>query len=335
MTKKKYDSINDFLNDQSFKNWAKDKNLTDTNFWENWLANNPDKKELMFEARDYLIGIQFQRIVPILSESERSWDFFEKTLKEKQSLTKENKKKPTYFTPLKIAASIVILLSISVYFFINQPTRVTHSTGFGEILSLKLKDGSTVTLNANSSISYYNNQNRKVWLDGEAFFEVDKKKTTQAKFWVITKDLTVEVYGTSFNVNTKREKTAVFLEEGKVWLELKNGKTKKMIPGNYISYSHKKDSILEQKELINATLQTSWKNSTTLVFDKMLLKDAMQKVEETYGVKVIFKDDVSKNKIITGGVPITNLDICIKAIEKSVNVDIRKENQQLIIQNKK
>ena len=43
---------------------------------------------------------------------------------------------------------------------------------------------------------------------------------TQTKFEVITPDLTVEVLGTSFNVSSREEQTEVFLEEGKIRLDL-------------------------------------------------------------------------------------------------------------------
>jgi len=49
----------------------------------------------------------------------------------------------------------------------------------------------------------------------------------------------------------------------------------------------------------------------------------------------VFKDEESRNKIITGTVPITNLNICMQAIEKAVHVQIKNVNNQLIIQNKK
>jgi ferric-dicitrate binding protein FerR (iron transport regulator) len=170
-------------------------------------------------------------------------------------------------------------------------------------------------------------------LSGEAFFQVDKKVVSNAKFWVITNDLSVEVYGTSFNVNTKKKKTAVFLEEGEIWLKLKNGSDKKMIPGNYIAYSSKENKILEDINIFNPTTKTSWKDGS-LLFDNLSLKQAMEKIEESYGYAIIFKDEVSEKIVITGAVPTTNIDICIKAIEKSVGVIIIKKDNSLIIRKK-
>lgn len=329
MAKKNYNTIEDFITDESFNNWVKEDRLTDVDFWNEWIAYNPHKKELINEAKDIILGLQFKHIEPTKEKVNTEWAFLENKIKT-NNLEKVKKKSPNYFKLIGIAASILLFVSLGVYSLTSNPVKVSHKTAYGEVFNLKLKDGSSVTLNSNSSIYYYENDNRKVWLTGEAFFEVEKKESTNAKFWVITDDLNIEVYGTSFNVDTKHEKTAVFLEEGRIWLALKNGTTKKMTPGNYISYSAKENKVLDEKNNLNSPLKTSWKDGS-IIFDKLFLKDAIKKIEETYGIKAVFKDEESKYKIITGAVPLTNLDICLKAIEKSVSVRIEKVNNQLII----
>lgn len=329
MTKKKYNVINDFLEDESFKNWVLQKNASDINFWEFWVNNNPKKQELVTKAKDLVLGISFNKNDVSKDKVAFEWKKLEAKIIAKKA---PPKRKVRFLKQISAAASIVLLVATGFY-FINKNTKITHQTNYGEILKIKLQDGSDVTLNSNSSLSYYENESRKVWLSGEAFFKVDKKETTNAKFWVITNDLSVEVYGTSFNVNTKKKKTDVFLEEGNIWLSLKNGINKKMIPGNYISYSAKENKILEDKNIFNATVKTSWKDGS-LFFDKLSLKKAMEKIEETYGYSIVFKDDKSKNTLITGAVPTTSIDICIKAIEKSVGVTIFKKDGELIISEK-
>jgi transmembrane sensor len=329
MTKKQYNTINDFLDDKSFENWALQSNGTDINFWEFWIANNPDKEELVNKARDLVLGISFNKDFVSKEKVAFEWNKLEEKVQRKKN---KPKRKVHFLKQFSVAASLLLLISIGFY-YINSNTKITHNTNYGEILNIKLQDGSDVTLNSNSSLSYYKNESRKVWLSGEAFFQVDKKVVTNAKFWVLTDDLSVEVYGTSFNVNTKKKKTDVFLEEGSIWLKLKNGADKKMIPGNYISYSAKKNEILEDKNIFNPITKTSWKDGS-LLFENLSLEKAMEKIEESYGFAIVFKDDKSKNILITGAVPITNIDICIKAIEKSVDVTITKKENSLIISEK-
>jgi len=332
MAKKNYDTIEDFLTDESFNNWVRATRLTDVDFWEEWIAYNPHKKELIYEAKDIIIGLQFKHIEPTIEKVDATWSLLENKIKAKNT-EKQKRQSPKSFKLIGIAASILLLVSIGFYMLNGTPKKISYKTAYGEVLNLKLMDGSLVTLNSNSSIYYYENNIRKVWLTGEAFFEVDKKITTNAKFWVLTDDLNVEVYGTSFNVDTKHNKTAVFLEEGSVWLELKNGNTQKMVPGNFISYSSVDNAIVEHTEKVASRFKTSWKDGS-IIFEKLPLIEAIQKIEDTYGLTAIFKDEESKTKLITGGVPITNLSICLKAIEKSVNVKITKLKNQLIIQKK-
>jgi ferric-dicitrate binding protein FerR (iron transport regulator) len=338
MSKKQYNTINDFLEDVSFKNWALQNNGTDINFWEFWIANNPEKNELVNKAKDLVLGVSFNKDLVSKEKVAFEWKKLEAKIQEKTKVSKVSKvpkapkSKVIFFRKFSAAASILLLFSLGFY-FLNSNSKVTHKTNYGEILNIKLQDGSDVTLNSNSSLSYYKNESRRVWLSGEAFFQVDKKVVTQAKFWVITKDLSVEVYGTSFNVSTKQEKTAVFLEEGNIWLKLKNGTDKKMIPGNYISYSAEENKILEDKNIFNPIIKTSWKDGS-LLFENLSLEKAMEKIEESYGYSIVFKDDNSKDILITGAVPITNIDICIKAIEKSAGVLIVKKENSLIISKK-
>ncbi|UAM98073.1 FecR family protein [Polaribacter litorisediminis] len=329
MIHKKYTSIDDFLEDVSFHNWVLQKNATDVHFWEFWIANNPEKRELVNKAKALVLGVSFKKDFVSKEKVAFEWKKLESTIKAQNTISK---RKVRFLKPLTVAASILLVVTLGFYFK-NSFSKITHRTHFGEILNIKLQDGSDVTLNSNSSLSYYKNESRKVWLSGEAFFEVDKKLETNAKFLVLTNDLTVEVYGTSFNVNSKNKKTAVFLEEGKIWLKLKNGTDKKMIPGNFITYSSEKKEILEDKNIFNATIKTSWKDGS-LLFDNLSLIEAMKKIEESYGFSIIFKDDETKKINITGAVPTTNIDICIKAIEKSVDVVIEKKDNSLIISKK-
>jgi ferric-dicitrate binding protein FerR (iron transport regulator) len=106
-----------------------------------------------------------------------------------------------------------------------------------------------------------------------------------------------------------------------------------MIPGNYISYSSDKNKILEDINIFNPIVKTSWKDGS-LLFENLSLEKAMEKIEEAYGFSIIFEDNRSKNVLITGAVPITNIDICIKAIEKSVDVTIIKKDNSLVISEK-
>ena len=197
MIKKQYNTINDFLEDVSFKNWALQNNGTDINFWEFWIANNPEKNELVNKAKDLVLGVSFNKDLVSKEKVAFEWKKLEAKIQKKTKAPKAPKSKVIFLRKFSAAASILLLLFSLGFYFLNSNSKITHKTNYGEILNIKLQDGSDVTLNSNSSLSYYKNESRRVWLSGEAFFQVDKKVVTQAKFWVITKDLSVEVYGLS------------------------------------------------------------------------------------------------------------------------------------------
>jgi ferric-dicitrate binding protein FerR (iron transport regulator) len=328
MKNREYTKIEDLINDVSFVNWVHKKQMADVDFWDNWLLEHPEKKQLVLDAKDILIGVAFNKSFISEEKTLNAWEKFEKNV----TPAKEVYKIPFYknIKYQSIAATLVLFFTISALYMTNKSTTLVHKTAYGEILDIKLPDGTKVKLNSNSVLSYDHDDVRKVVLEGEAFFNVEKNRSTNAKFLVITDDLEVEVFGTSFNVNNRNTRTQVFLEEGQIALKLNNGIQKQMIPGDLVSYSYITDKIIEEKRILKPELQTSWKNGS-LIFDRSTLASAMSKIEDTYGVSAVFEDNTSKTILITGAVPTQNLEICLKTIEKSAQVTIVNQNNKLYI----
>lgn len=104
-----------------------------------------------------------------------------------------------------------------------------------------LPDHSRVTLNANSRVTYYEETHpqpvREVFLEGEAFFSVvHQERASPVPFIVRTPDLTVQVLGTEFNVNTRRGRTQVVLDDGQIELQLPSEQKAAMKPGDLVEY---------------------------------------------------------------------------------------------------
>ena len=192
--------LENLLNDTSFKNWVYKSNRNDTVFWNNWINNNPTYIEIIYTAKDIILGISFKK-------EELSEDFINQKLDlllkhiepnlSKKSIT-SNKFSSSRRTLITYSLSVfaIALLFFFVFTSINSNNDVIHKTAYGEIINLKLPDGTTVVLNGNSELTYKNDNPRDVTLKGEAYFKVKSKPSTQAKFWVQTEDLKVEVFGT-------------------------------------------------------------------------------------------------------------------------------------------
>jgi len=111
-----------------------------------------------------------------------------------------------------IAASVILFFSLNTFFDNND---VNFQSNFGEQQVVTLLDGSEVILNAKSELKYNKKDwktNREVFLNGEAFFKVQKGKT----FTVTTSNGSVTVLGTQFNVNTNKTFFDVVCYEGSV-----------------------------------------------------------------------------------------------------------------------
>lgn len=322
------------LNDSSFENWVNQSNQNDMEFWESWIRNNPDEMETVYTAKSVIAGIGFTKTV--LPEGKINMEL-DAVLKH-TSFNEANKVIPlkralvSRFLKYTAIAALGILFIVLGNLFIDRSSKITHKTGYGEIIDLKLPDGTSVVLNGNSEITYDKDNSRDIDLKGEAYFKVKTVLSTNAKFRVNTKDLRVEVFGTQFHVNTREDKTDVLLDEGSIHLVLHNGSTKKMVPGELVSFSNDKNIVLHEK--VTKELSYSLWREGTYIFNNITLEEVMKNVEHAYGVEYEFIDENLKLEPLTGGVPNQNLKICLSAIEKSTGTRIvQKDNRILIFKN--
>ncbi|WP_010517108.1 FecR family protein [Croceivirga radicis] len=321
-------SVSGLIKDTSFVNWAKGLNQNDIEYWNKWIVNNPDKIAIVTEAKDCIVGITFNTQELTASEIDTAWQDLEAKLTQQEQQQDSSSKTINWYILSGVAASIALL--IVLYLNFTSTSITTYSTGIGETLVVNLTDGTRVQLNSNSKINFEKDNPRAIKLTGEAYFEVAKKLKTNAKFAVKTNDLLVEVFGTKFNVNAHRNKTSVTLDEGLVKLKLANGVTKSMLPGEHVSYSHSMDQTVKASSPKNIKEISSWKNGA-LEFNGVPLHKVAERIEDIYNVSVEFMDGEAPNQLLTGGLPINNLEICLKAISGATNTEIIKNDDTISI----
>lgn len=233
----------------------------------------------------------------------------------------------------RVAAAIVLLVGAAVWFWQPSPAMVALQTAYGEQKTITLPDQSQVKLNANSSIRFQKNwdkrEDRQVWLEGEAYFEVRKNLEREQKFQVITKDLTVEVLGTVFNVNTRDESTVVFLEEGLVHVAVQDTKQEiAMDPGELMTYSRKTGQPVKKK--IETEAPASWKDGTILLQDASLRK-IVAKMEEIYGLSARVDDQTLLDQTFNFPMPVGKLETALLLLRESTGLEIDKTDDELVI----
>lgn len=329
--------IEDFLEEAAFRNWVQAPTKFTDQYWKGFLALHPEQADKITQARQLLLGME--NYFEVEEDTEEIDESFIADLKLAMHDTNQQAPKVAKRTFLQrrweIAATILLLVatSVGIWEVAFNPTFPSHHVAhYGEWKTIDLPDGSTVYLNANSTLELADNwekeSNRQVKLAGEAFFEVAKKPATKAKFQVLTDNLTIEVLGTQFNVNTKSENTEVFLEEGKIKLDLGESDAM-MTPGDFIAYSKTAKKIIENKKL-KTDLPGTWRNGVLSIKEKTIAEIG-EKLEEIYGVQVVITKQVLKEEIRTIAIPIDRLDLAIPILETTLQANIEKKGNQLII----
>lgn len=170
--------------------------------------------------------------------------------------------------------------------YINNSKQV--STPAGKHLQYKLPDNSEVVLNANTELAYNNDfkENRKLTLKGEAFFEVKKGSS-----FVVESDLgTVEVLGTSFNVNAQNDAFKVSCKTGKVKVTVRNSEYI-LKPGMEVIYYNKQ--TIENTVAVNTINQ--WENGLSS-FEKTPMPMVVRSLVDWYGVDINFDSSLTSDK---------------------------------------
>lgn len=279
-----------------------------------WLNNEFSDAELQeFQHdEDFALLNQIKEHTALLKPS----DFNEqKMLSEILATKKEAKIVPLYKNALfKIAAVIALCFGFlfSLYQFNNETILASGK------MNVTLPDNSLVALNENASIEYnklFWNFNRKVNLNGEAYFKVQKGE----KFQVITQNGTVSVLGTQFNVKTENETFEVSCYEGKVKVEASN-QTSILTKGMVVS--------LNQHKLAPSTTtltEPSWKNEAIeMTFENENLNAILAEIEKNYNVKITTNSTTEQT--FTGKIPTRDLDVALQIIASTYHLEILTNN---------
>lgn len=307
-------NVNDFLSNQQFLDWYFKTNPENVAEWEVLFNNNPQWKPAVDEAIEWLQNLRFNEKPIAQDQVTHAHNRLQQSLK---LLNGTDNVVPMRSKAIRwwMASAAAILLATAGIWFFNANKKNSINTQYGEVSAKILPDGSEVTLNAHSNITYgkgwQEGNEREVWLKGEAYFHV--KKTPQKSRFIVHADrFDIIVTGTQFNVTNRNGKTSVLLNEGSVTIRSKDGKEIKMIPGDYVEMINNEP---EKAVLHNANTVTAWKERKML-FDSTTIQQAAKMIEDTYGITVQINESAA-SKTISGIMPNDNLDILLQALEIS------------------
>lgn len=198
---------------------------------------------------------------------------------------------------------------------------------------LVLADGSKVWLNAASELKYpinFSGSERKVFIEGEAYFEIAKNK--DKPFIVHTKGYDVEVLGTSFNIMAynNEQQIATTLDEGAVKIT-RGGKEKPvyLYPGQQAILQENSNRI--EVADVDTYQYTSWKDGL-FVFKSEPLGSITRKISKWYNCEIQFADSELENTKFTGTLRRDiDLDKLLDIISQTCQIDFSVSENKVII----
>jgi len=233
----------------------------------------------------------------------------------------------------RIAASVLILISAGYLTYRitssgNQKMLTTRS-GDSKNIIISLPDGSRVTLNRNTTLTWpgqFDGLSRTVELHGEAYFEVESD--ISRPFRVNAGNAAVKVLGTSFNVNAEEGKgeTEVFVTSGRVLFSTDTESEGIELTEGFIGRTSGGKTL---KEINDNPNYMAW-NSGILVYESAGLETVFSDLKKVYGIEIIADDSVISDKFITTVLDNVEEDDIIKIIAATFNLSWRKEGRVYI-----
>jgi ferric-dicitrate binding protein FerR (iron transport regulator) len=329
----KYDqyTVSDFMLDEDFLLWIKQPDAEQDAYWNALVLAHPHQQATIADARNLATAITVKKEQAGEATKDRIWNAVTSS-RSKVIIMKRRL--------LWLAAAAVILLagSLVVLQYLGANETLIR-TAYGQKRSVTLPDGSIIVLNANSQIKYkphpVKNSPREVWMTGEAWFNVvhiNRSGTPvqpAERFIVHLPNMNVEVLGTTFTINTRRNQEQVVLQTGSVKVEVRSKPAAIYLqPGEKVSYN--KDSKEVSKTTTNAADCSLWKENQ-LKFNNTPLRDVIQLIEDNYGYKVEVADSTILDRTLGGTLSSENEQILFKALENMLDVKITVNNKTITI----
>lgn len=341
-----YRNAEDFLCDESFQRYCLGTDPAATTEWEEWMAKYPEAAADIAEAR---------KIFAILNANQGNLQEQAAQLRDgmgRSALLKEvleQQPKSRKFRYISIAATIAVLLGVAGIWKYTQNKETqpalaaTIQSGSEPRKTLVLQDGSVLTMRNNSSVSLsegFGKSNRTLTLSGEAFFDVTPDPAHP--FIVHTKDVSIEVLGTVFNVSAYPENvyTETALFRGKVSVTSKtNPEHKTILTPNQklVVYAGKvKDTAaLKVRSLAvdpqdHKAKEIAWVRSRLKIQDESLEQIAIR-LQKWYGIEIVITDEAVKQYSYSGTFESETVIKALEALQLSYPFSFQMEQNKIVI----
>ena len=166
---------------------------------------------------------------------------------------------------------------------------------------IELEDGTKVWINSASRLRYpvvFSSNSREVYLEGEAYFEV--QRDVDRPFIVHSGEQKVTVLGTSFGISCYASEANDYttLVSGKVKVDFERGKQSFMLePGMQVAYNKESGIAIEKK--VDVAEFVAWKNGK-YIFNQKRLEDILSTLSRWYDFEVFYRNEDVKEVLFSG-----------------------------------
>lgn len=302
---------------------------------------------------DHIFDLQFvvaER--PSVAATENSWSKFKEKLKEDHQAhvvaladDQKSKSKTILYAMAASVAAIFVLLSSYVFVFQNSDADKLNiiSTQYGSKSKVEMPDGTQIWLNAGSKITYdnqYGKKTRSVSLEGEAFFDVHHDP--KHPFIIHTKNLTLKVLGTAFNVRAFKEEnnSVATLIRGSLEASFPSKPEQKIIlkPKEKLVISNKNTTKKATADIERIEMALSYVNDVAtidniieeiawtenkLIFRSKTFEELVFDFERWYNIKIEIEDEAIKSKKFTGSFKNETFFEALDALKQTYNFDYK------------
>lgn len=293
---------------------------------ENWMEEDPANKRY-FEHFRIIWESSKNVTIPATVNEHAAWDKFKKRTFDRQNDRRVVSLFPRGTRFMRAAAAVVLGIGILAASYLiwnmNNPVAVELVAGIAPVTK-DLPDGSTVTINKNSSIRYIGGNKRNVQLKGEAFFNVKPNK--QKPFIIRAEEVQVTVVGTSFNVKSTDSLTQVVVESGIVKVE-QSGKTITLHAGERVNI-RKGDALRAVK---TEDKLYSYYVTKEFVCDDTPLWKLVETLNEAYASNIVIGNDDIRSLPLTTTFHNEPLENVLKIISETFNITVDREGDKIIL----
>jgi ferric-dicitrate binding protein FerR (iron transport regulator) len=313
---------------------------TETEQVEKWANQSGKNREELDKIR--LILEQADSVYKLKQyNSEAAWENVADKLEAapEKKVRKMNFRKEGLKTFYKYAAVLLValLLGTAGYFIgFQNPLQEIYATkvvaNVQNANEYVLPDGSTVTLNSESKISFpkrFNGQTREVTITGEAFFDV--KSNPEKPFVINAGEAKITVLGTSFNVSAypENEKVEVVVETGRVEVSHKTNKPEEGDEKILLTRGEK-GTLLEKDNILEESVNTdhnylAWK-TRNLVFEETPMNQVIGHLKKVYRIDIQIEDKEINEMVLTAEFDKKSIDFVLNVVTLTFDLDLKFEN---------